>query len=451
MSRNVVICLLSLVLFFLTQHQSSGQTCWVYTDAENAKAPINCVQVGNLSTPCSWNEDCHLDGDPSDCCRTVPSSSPQAIRGMHEIWHQCFGAVGRDVGNNPLARSAQWYAFHRQFEIDFNEWRASIPGLFPIEQVEWCPNMTLVEGQGGANLPASGPGSHPDGCGTGPNRPDNVSCPACEAFPQCLFIGGGGPTACPTAPSATCGAPGGVSHPYTTLEQFPNVEEVAEVLDAYFHGSMHFAIGVADRFGPTCLGPTSGGSTSGCYNLDSLTSTCSPRDPMFWRLHKALDDVVRAWQDSKAVDVALVLDTSGSMSSPDATGVSKLEAAINAAEVFADLIEDARADGQQNRIGIVTYASGATAQLPMTTVTPGFRAPGGAFDAALTTILAAGPGGCTGIGPGIEKALEMLCPPGDCQGFSAAGDNDRKAIVLLTDGLENRPPCLSPDSGRRLR
>jgi hypothetical protein len=31
--------------------------------------------------------------------------------------------------------------------------------------------------------------------------------------------------------------------------------------------------------------------------------SCSPRAPMFWRLHKALDDVVRVWQDGKAVDV----------------------------------------------------------------------------------------------------------------------------------------------------
>ena len=350
---------------------------------------------------------------------------------MHTGWHSCFGNVGADIGNNPPGRSMRWYAFHRQFEIDFNAWRETI-GLSPIESVEWCPDMLLTEGQGGAGLLA---GVHPAGCVTGLNRPDNEPCPGCEAFPQCMFFAGAGPSGCPTAPSANCGAPGGTTLPYTNLGQFPNVDEVSEVLDAYFHGSMHGAVAHAN-----C---NTEGPGQDCYNRDCANPSCSPRDPMFWRLHKALDDVVRAWQDSKAVDVAVVVDTSGSMSAPDATGPSKLQAAVNAVDVFGDLLEDSRPDGQSNRIGIVSFSDSAATALPMTTVTPALRAPGGAFRLALDGISSGGPGGCTGIGSGVVRALELLCPPtGDCDGFSASGDNDRKAILVLTDGLENQPICL---------
>ena len=145
-----------------------------------------------------------------------------------------------------------------------------------------------------------------------------------------MFFAGAGPAACATAPSNTCGVPGaGSSLPYTSLEQFPNMDQVSEVLDAYFHGNMHGAVAAAN-----CNFVTG----DNCYNDDSANPNCSPRDPMFWRLHKALDDVVRAWQDSKAVDIVIVLDTSGSMSEADATGISKLQAAVNAADTFADLL-----------------------------------------------------------------------------------------------------------------
>ena len=437
--------------------RASAQTCWVYTDTEQAKVPLQCVQMGNLAQSCNGNPGCYDgsaataccidDGDPSDCCTAIPASSPQTIREMHEIWHDCFGAVGAPNGVNPPGRSQRWYAFHRQFEIDYNEWRDQI-GLGPIQSLEWCPGMNMPWGQGGAGNGTAQVGV----CGTGTNRPNNKPCPFCEAFPQCLFFGGAGPSTCPGAPSSTCGTPGpgGFTRPYTALEQFPNVEEVATVLDGYFHGSMHFAIAAADRWGiANCNDANNDGNlsateTSACYNLDSLTSNCSPRDPMFWRLHKALDDVVRAWQDSKAVDVMVVIDTSGSMSEPDSTGGTKLQAAMNAVDMFADLLEDARTDGQTNRIGIVTYASTPQLRLGLTPVTPTLRAAGGAFDNAIDAIVAGGATGCTGIGAGIERALQELCPPGDCRGFSASGDNDRKAILLLTDGLENVPPCLNP-------
>ena len=295
---------------------------------------------------------------------------------------------------------------------------------------------------------------HPAGCGTGDPRPFGTPCTCCQAFPPCLFHTGGGPTDCaagatPTGadltacqasigttpvPAGTCGSPATVTFDYDSLDDFANVEEVATVLDDYFHGIMHSAVAFGD---------------DGSYVSDVADPSCSPRDPMFWRLHKAIDDVVRAWQDRKPVDVVVVIDRSGSMGDPDSGGGTKLAAALEAARMFASMLPDcdtepdpSACDEAANRIGLVTYSSTASAPLALTPVDAALV--DGAFEDALDDVEAAGASGCTGMGLGIQEALELLCPPGDCEGFSAAGDNDRKAILLLTDGIENVPPCLNP-------
>ncbi len=439
--------------------KASAQTCFAYSDGSYepkpgetryAKAPIQCVQQGDLTAPCAWNADCALDGNPSDCCTLVPSTTPQTILKMHELWHQCFGSTA-DHGSPP-GRGQRWYAFHRQFEIDFNRWR-NARSIFAIESLPWCKNMPLPIGHRDASnekhpktgdflsVKVSDPGSpslnsnpnsflvgrHIRGCGAGIPRPNGKPCPSCEAFPPCLFYGGAGPLGCDFAGDSTrCAG-------RTKLEQFPTVDEVAKVLDSYYHGSMHGAVGHAD---------------TGNYINDLGGADCSPRDPMFWRLHKALDDVVRAWQDHKAVDVMIVIDRSGSMKDPASGGggATKLEAALAATRMFADLLPRGRTDGVKNRIGIVSYESSARIDLPLTNADASLLASGGPFLSALASIRATGPGGCTSIGGGIEKALAQLCPvfflADDCRGFSIEGDNDRKAILLLTDGLENRSPCL---------
>ncbi|HXO19317.1 MAG TPA: vWA domain-containing protein [Thermoanaerobaculia bacterium] len=406
--------------------RGAAETCWVYADTQNAAVPLKCVQKSDLTTPCSYGS----FSSPNDCT-AVLASSPQTILRMHDIWHSCFGAVGGPVP--PAGRGQRWYAFHRQFELDYDAWRAGV-GFPPVESLNWCSDMNLPYGTSPTELPASGPGSHPQGCGTGTPRPDNVSCPQCISFAQCLFLPGAGP-ACPagsTPPSATCETPDhSVSFPgISSLDQFANVDDVAKILDGQFHGIMHGAVAAADN--------------PGFYNQDNNGSTCSPRDGMFWRLHKALDDVVRAWQDSKAVDVVVVLDRSGSMGDPDSSGVSKLAAALTAVDNFADLLETSRTDGQVNRMGLVSFSDGAVQNMAMTAADGTLRNVGGPLETAITTITGAGPGGCTGLGGGIEQALKLLCPPsGDCAGFAGAG-NPRKAILLMTDGIENVPHCLQP-------
>jgi hypothetical protein len=437
-----------------------AELCFDYVDFEDTLAPFACVEQGDFSQGCTWaagdfcpaanpcgdsagGGDCHEDGDPGDCCTSIPVPGPMTVLTMHTAWHNCFGNIGDSDDNNPPGRGSRWYAFHRQFENDFNIWRESGHLCNPmagdtegckIDSLTWCQNMIMPYGHLGCNLD---PGDHPAGCGTTGNRPSGRRCPQCVTFPQCLFVSGGGPleTADPLddcSVTEICSSPGGeVSFPYASLDEFPNVEEIATMLDGWFHGpGMHTAVGAAD----------------GAYCQDVTMPACSPRDPMFWRLHKALDDVVRAWQDINAVDVMVVVDRSGSMNAADVTGVSKLDASLEALDMFADLLEEGRSDGQTNRLGIVSYATNAAdaaRNLPLTDVDATLRDPAGPYDTAVDAIDAAGGGGCTAIGLGIEGALAQLCPPlGDCQGFSAAGDNDRKAILLLTDGLENIPPCL---------
>jgi len=398
-----------------------AEICWDYTDLQNAKVPLKCVEIGDPTAPCSWNGFCNTDSDPSDCCMAVHDPmATQTIGEMHVAWHDCLGSVGTPASPPPPNRGLRWFGFHRQLEWDFNEYRETM-GLGKIDSLEWCPDMNMPYGHFGAGL-----GSHPLGCGSGMNRPNDVDCDGCIAFDACLYLPGGGPAGC-TA-STGCSA-GGVTFPYATLNEFENSDEVATLLDNLFHGQMHGAVANAD---------------GGGYNTDCINPNCSTRDGMFWRLHKALDDVVRAWQDVNAVDVTLVVDRSGSMSGSSGTGVgSRLDNALEAADMFADLMEEGRSDGAVNRLGIVSYsndASNAALNMPLQDVDATLRDAGGPF---ATTLGAISAGGMTSIGSGIEAAVLQLCPGGSCAThIPGAGENERKAILLLTDGKENTAPCL---------
>jgi len=367
---------------------------------------------------------------------------------LHQAWHDCFGAVGGSAP--PAGRGERWYAFHRQFNFDFDIWRRPL-GYNPIESLEWCSNIPEPIGTAGAGYMPP-PDVIAAGCNQNSNgqtpaaRPAGAVCKQCIAFPHCLFKAGGGPMACPNEPSGSCSG-SGVNFNYTALDQFKNVDEVSKILDSYFHAKMHVATGIADRtVAQGC--DLANNNDSGCYNLDTFTPSCAPRDPMFWRLHKAIDDVVRAWQNEKATDVVLVIDRSGSMSEPDVgSGTPKLTAALNAVENFGDMMDTARIDGQVNTIGVVSYSDTATVDLPMTNVDTHLLDPGSTFENAKNSIAATGPGGCTAIGKGLQKAVELLCPNngGTCAGFVPPnGSNARKAILVMTDGIENVPPCLQP-------
>ncbi|MBI5444159.1 MAG: VWA domain-containing protein [Deltaproteobacteria bacterium] len=106
--------------------------------------------------------------------------------------------------------------------------------------------------------------------------------------------------------------------------------------------------------------------------------------------------------------IALVIDSSGSMSSIDSeTGETRLEVAKQAAKLFVDLM------GPGDRAAVVTFSTSARTVQPLTGDT-------GLLTAAIDSLT---PDGATNFGGGIQE------------GVSAVGTRPgRRAMILLTDG-----------------
>jgi Mg-chelatase subunit ChlD len=113
-------------------------------------------------------------------------------------------------------------------------------------------------------------------------------------------------------------------------------------------------------------------------------------------------------------DVVLVLDVSGSMKNEN-----RIEALREAVKQFCDVITSS--SNGQDRTAIVTYSDKATLAVPLTSSVSELRDCAARLD----------PGGATNIGDGIDVALKHLKKSGR--------DSTEKVIVLLTDGLANRP------------
>jgi hypothetical protein len=134
------------------------------------------------------------------------------------------------------------------------------------------------------------------------------------------------------------------------------------------------------------------------------------------------------------LDVMVVFDRSGSMaSSAPPIGRSKLEEAQDAAALFVQLVRE----GQGDRLGLVTFSS--TASLPAPPAPVATAKPDLVGPAPFTTgkIGAITPGGATSIGAGLGVGL---------LGFGSGSGNDR-AMLLLTDGLQNTPPMIEEIEG----
>jgi hypothetical protein len=136
-------------------------------------------------------------------------------------------------------------------------------------------------------------------------------------------------------------------------------------------------------------------------------------------------------------DVVLVMDRSGSMSAPGLLpGRTKMQEARDAASLFVQLVRT----GGGDRLGLVSFST-AAGRPPDSSL--------GNADAAKKTELvgpppystgrvgALSPGGMTSIGDGLAVALGALGP---------AGTNQR-AILLMTDGLQNTPPMIADVEG----
>lgn len=182
------------------------------------------------------------------------------------------------------------------------------------------------------------------------------------------------------------------------------------------------------------VGPTAGNSVAtarlwviyrtGTDGSAIPTQTVTVREPVSGQLWSITIDANTVARQTTAT--ALVLDRSGSMSENRGDGLSKHVALQQAAEVFVNVMLEG--DG----VGIVRYNQDAQALQPVLTL-----GSGGLSDlnrnATLDAIFGTGldPQGSTSIGDGIFEGRALL-------GAAPMGF-DNKALVVLTDGVENSP------------
>lgn len=134
------------------------------------------------------------------------------------------------------------------------------------------------------------------------------------------------------------------------------------------------------------------------------------------------------------LDVMLVFDRSGSMASPaPPTGRTKLEEAQDAAALFVQLVRE----GQGDRLGLVTYSSTASIDEGLDAVADAKPALVGPAPFTTGEIGAISAGGNTSIGAGVGGAILA---------FGSGSANDR-AMLLLTDGLQNTLPMIEEVEG----
>jgi hypothetical protein len=193
---------------------------------------------------------------------------------------------------------------------------------------------------------------------------------------------------------------------------------------------------------PSDFHVSGGSSGSGLFDLAGrIVGVLSNGDPcgksgpayplLYFPTATFLLDVAPAPPPPVTRDVMVVFDRSGSMSMDDGTGRTKIEAARDAVSLFVQLVQA----GTGNRAGLVSFATTASspADFNIAAVTNGTKnsligpAP---YSGGIVGGLA--PGGLTSIGGGLEAGRLQ---------FPAPGANPR-AILLLTDGLQNTPPMV---------
>lgn len=152
---------------------------------------------------------------------------------------------------------------------------------------------------------------------------------------------------------------------------------------------------------------------------------------------RVLADIATLPEQPQATrDVMVVFDRSGSMSLPAGTGRTKIEEARDAASLFFELVRA----GTGNRAGLASFSTAASAPVdaPLAAVTVAEKAAlVGPAPYATGVVGALAPGGSTSIGGGLDVARGQLTP---------AGANPR-AILLMTDGLQNTPPMMADVEG----
>jgi len=124
----------------------------------------------------------------------------------------------------------------------------------------------------------------------------------------------------------------------------------------------------------------------------------------------------------------IVFDRSGGMASAaPPSGRTKLEEAQDAASLFVNLVRD----GAGDRLGLVTFSSTAALDAPLTPAAAAKLTLVGIPPFITGEIGSITAGGSTSIGAGLGVAQFAM----------GAGSN--RAMLLLTDGLQNTPPMIS--------
>jgi hypothetical protein len=396
LAPRLLFCIVLLGLILIVSPAAQAEYCWIYDD-QQAYTKFSC---------------------------SGPIPTNQTVEEKHNEWHSCFGAIG--TSSPQPFRGQRFIAFHRQMIQEFNIDRA-ITGFDKIETWDASQGLRFT-----LPYPSCSFGSDRlcDNNGDGDcvdAVDDIVLCEDCSDLPACFTVN--------TTNTTPCNPFG-----YTNLDQFANADEIGIALDAgssAWHASFHGGIGDADG------DPTTPG-VQACTDIDSTSSATG--EPMFWRAHQKLDDVLTDWQVRNAVDIVLVIDRSGSMSATVPDGDTKLQKAVEASKLFGAMVRGST-NSIENRIGLVSFSSTATNEMGLTNSTAAISADG-TSGTLITELNGISTGGATSIGSGIENAMCMLCPDSDSDGDCDSGDclvapgNPRKAILILSDGLENTQPCL---------
>jgi len=391
-SRPVMLALI--VLLAAPVAPAVAEWCWMYADDEPAMNPQEWECGSPPITP-------EAAADPTNL-------NLQRILDEHMNWHCTNTASNPGYGEQFLVYHKQEiYAFDQfregmgleHIEIwdpntfdpgpDYNPMPWGIPGCDGSEVVDGeCPDWN--EGVPPERAGGWGMGECIDGTGRSGDGVDEstfVPCASCMLLPE--------------------------AYRWPDLGTIASADILGSGLDSGFHGGFHGGIRNSyDADDNRCK--------------DSWPTSTAPRDSMFWRAHKALDEVHHEWLSYQPADVVVLLDRSGSMNGladpTDTSSGTKMDAAKSAASFFSDVIEN----DVGHTVGVLTFSTNpsAAAELPLAEADAGSAT---AIEAALLSVYA---GGMTGIGEALIAAQDVL----------DEGPNDRKAVLLLTDGMENMCP-----------
>ena len=398
-----------------------AEWCWIYADNEMA---INPHEWECDSAPVTKDNDPNTE-DAADYPEKIEL---QRIIDEHMNWHCTNGHIGaKGGGSGPgvgeVGFGEQFLVYHKQEIYAFDLFRNNALGLDDIEI--WDPNdITDVNSLDYNPMPWGIPGC--DGqLIDGECPPSNPGVPPARAggsMGECIYGTGRSGDGVDESTFTACADCVMLDETYrgTQLQSFASADDLGSALDGTFHKDFHVEIGYSiDNDG------------NGCE--DMWYTSASPRDAMFWRAHKALDEVHHQWLASQPADVVVLLDRSGSMnqqSDPwDDASPSKMDAAKSGAAFFSDLIEN----DASHTVGVLTFSThpSAAAELPLAEANENSKT------AVQNSLSQASPAGTTGIGEALIAAQNVL----------DQGPNDRKVVLLLTDGKENECPRVQDPSG----